>query len=266
VAQLFHIPLEFEFRKVAVLWGQVNAPVLNWARLQDGTVDSLHVMAKIADASGTREVKIPVRHVPVSDAKALLATATSKYPDVGLAEMTVDTTVVAFTHSRKTYIRESDLVKYSVPADDAQMRTDFFRLNNEPAKALNFLNDWGRWLPHRNFVTIGELLEMQRSVREALVESPTAWLSSHYSDLPAARSRSAHVPYFKVLTDSCQIAIRVTSTMDLMREMKFRVCARPDCQIPFSVTSKHSRSYCTQYCAHLESVRRSRGQISQRSR
>jgi hypothetical protein len=222
-------------------------------------------MAEIRDDGGRREVKIPVRQVPVSDTKSLLATATSKYPDESLAEITVDTAIVAFTHSRKTYIREADLVKYSVPADELEMRMSFFRLNDEPVKALNFLNDWGRWLPHRNFVTIRELLELQHSVREALMESPTAWLSSHYSDLPAARSRSANVPYFKVLTDSCQIAIRVTSTIDLMREMKFRVCARPDCQIPFPVTSKHSRSYCTQYCAHLESVRRSRRRIAQRS-
>ena len=39
---------------------------------------------------------------------------------------------------------------------------------------------------------------------------------------------------------------------------KTKVCARPDCGKEFPVTSKHKRRYCTQYCGHLESIRRNR--------
>jgi hypothetical protein len=265
MAQTYSLPFAFEFRKVAVEWAQVHAPILRWARRDDRTVDPAHVMLEIADKSGTREVTIPVRFVPFGDTKALLAASKSKFPDEALVELMSDTAVVAFTHSHRTYVHETDLIKHSAPANAAQMRTDFFRTNNEPAGALSFLNAWGRWVTLRNFVAMGELLELQTQVRKALVESPFDWLSSSYSDLPTVRSRSAEIPFFSVVTDACQLALRVTTTLDIIGEMKFGICARPDCQVPFPLTSQHSRSYCRQYCAHLESVRRNRERNAQRS-
>jgi hypothetical protein len=53
-------------------------------------------------------------------------------------------------------------------------------------------------------------------------------------------------------------AIHHSVTLDLLRGVKFMVCARSDCRKPFAVESGHERLYCEQYCGHLVSVRRNR--------
>jgi hypothetical protein len=39
---------------------------------------------------------------------------------------------------------------------------------------------------------------------------------------------------------------------------KFRICSRKDCRLPFEITSRHTRRFCTQYCAHITSLRQRR--------
>ena len=46
-----------------------------------------------------------------------------------------------------------------------------------------------------------------------------------------------------------------TTHIDLLRRAKFQICQRPDCATPFT---GRERQYCTQYCGHLESVRKNR--------
>jgi len=53
-------------------------------------------------------------------------------------------------------------------------------------------------------------------------------------------------------------AILATILVDRLRGASFRFCARHDCRKPFEVKSKHERKYCSQYCGHLESLRRMR--------
>jgi hypothetical protein len=38
----------------------------------------------------------------------------------------------------------------------------------------------------------------------------------------------------------------------------FKTCARKDCRLPFEVTSRHKRRFCTHYCAHITSLRKRR--------
>ena len=38
----------------------------------------------------------------------------------------------------------------------------------------------------------------------------------------------------------------------------FKTCARRDCRLPFEVTARHKRRFCTQYCAHITSLRKRR--------
>jgi hypothetical protein len=49
-----------------------------------------------------------------------------------------------------------------------------------------------------------------------------------------------------------------TTHLDLLRGSKFGICQRKDCAIAFPKVSKHDRKYCSQACAHLVAVRKSR--------
>jgi len=171
-----------------------------------------------------------------------------------------------FVHDHKTYIRDSELRKVSRPADAWQLRDDLLKLKPGTAAALNMLNKWGRWISHRNSVDLAEIMSLQRAVRQGLTSPAKNWLQSSDAHVPSANSRSSDFPYFVALTDSCKTAIRAATTIDLLQELRFKTCARPDCGVPFQVTTKHERNYCRQYCAHLESVRRARKSTTQRGR
>jgi hypothetical protein len=57
---------------------------------------------------------------------------------------------------------------------------------------------------------------------------------------------------------TCQEILLATVYADLIQGYRFKFCKRKDCRMPFAVTSGHKRSYCSQYCGHLESLRKSR--------
>jgi hypothetical protein len=49
-----------------------------------------------------------------------------------------------------------------------------------------------------------------------------------------------------------------TVYVDVVRGLRFKYCQRNDCRAPFVVESEHARKFCTQYCGHLESIRKKR--------
>lgn len=53
-------------------------------------------------------------------------------------------------------------------------------------------------------------------------------------------------------------SILATITIDHLRGARLRACARKDCSQIFEITSRHKRKYCSNYCGHLVSVRRTR--------
>jgi hypothetical protein len=246
-----------------VRWVQVYPHMTKWRRHKDGTVDPSHLIAEIEDEAGKSRIGLALRHFPETARKRCVAIAGRRDADEALSQVCSSVRMVVFTHNRKTYIGENDIIRHSVPADALQMWKDFVRLKADAEMALDFLNSWGRWVPHRNFVALPELLELQEDVRYAVTDSSAKWLSSPRSDLPRARSRSREIPYFRVLTDACEAAIRMATTIQLLQGIKFGICARADCAAPFPVESKRNQIYCQKYCAHLESVRR--GRIAQRS-
>jgi hypothetical protein len=164
-----------------------------------------------------------------------------------------------FTHAHKTDFDPSELRKHSRQADAWQLRDEFLRLNVEDNEAtLSFLKQWGRWRQLPNGVDSMRIGELQRRVRQALTSSSEPWFASSWASPPKPQARSKTFPYFINLTDSCEAAICMTTTIDLLHQLKFKICARPDCRAPFRLESKHERSYCSQYCAHIESVRHNR--------
>lgn len=54
-------------------------------------------------------------------------------------------------------------------------------------------------------------------------------------------------------------AVLLSLQIDLAMGARFKTCARLDCGIPYPITNRHERKYCSQYCGHLESLRRKRG-------
>ena len=144
----------------------------------------------------------------------------------------------------------------SRPADAWHMRDDFLRLANDAASALASLDKWGCW-DYKKYLRLHELVRLQRAVKEALISPPEKWFTGPFS-FPSIWQRRPTYPYFALKTDMCESAIRMTVTVDLLQQVKFAICARRDCAALFAISSKHKRKYCSQYCGHLESVRRNR--------
>jgi len=148
----------------------------------------------------------------------------------------------------------------SLPADAWQLRDEFLRVAPEVRTLLAFLNRWGHWDDDR-YAKVREIVAFQKKIRRALVSRPSKWLADEFggsSDIEFGFERKSTYPYFSMDTIECKDAIARTVTVDLLRRERFDVCARTDCSQPFRITSKHSRKYCSQYCGHLESVRRGR--------
>jgi hypothetical protein len=100
-----------------------------------------------------------------------------------------------------------------------------------------------------------EFWERQELFKRGM-QDPEWWLS-----LPATNLVTGHTqgrfPYQMCLPASCEFAMRMTITIDLLQKVKFRICAREDCTAPFAVTDPRKK-FCTQDCAHLVSVREQR--------
>jgi hypothetical protein len=258
--------MSFEFRTTKVRWEEARANVIGWRNQQGETNDPVHLIAGIASTSGKKKpIGLPLSRLPEKERKQCLATLGKRHSDEAVKEICSGLELRYFVHDRETYFKDSELRKHSHAADAWQLRDDFLSFKGDSEAALAILNKWGRWKPLPNYVAMAEISALQQAVRQALTSPAEIWFRSLYASPPVVNSRSLEFPYFVMLTDACEAAIRMTTTMDLLRQLKFKTCARPDCDKPFPVTSRHERNYCTQYCAHLESVRRARKSTTQRS-
>jgi hypothetical protein len=259
MAHTIQVPMSFEFRTTKVQWEEARANVIGWRDQQGETKQPLHLIAEIMSVSGKKKtIGIPLSRLSEKDRARCLATLGKRHTDEAVTEICSGLELRYFVHERETYLEDSELRKHSHAADAWQVREDFLNLQGDNETALAFLNKWGRWVSCRKYVDMAEIAALQQVSRDALISPADIWFRSVYASPPVVNSRATGFPYFVMLTDACETAIRTTTTIDLLRQLKFKACARPDCVKPFPVTSKHERNYCTQYCAHLESVRRSR--------
>lgn len=254
MAQPILIPLSFEFRKRPVEWAQVSAHLTGWV---DSTDRPLQLIARVDDGEGTKTVNLSLSRFAEGERKALLA---SLERNTGGVEKEVFSSVELnlFAPSKQIPIVDTELTKHTQPADAWQMRDDLLRMGLDPEEGLAFLSKWGRWRQVGRYVEARELFALQRAVRDALIVSPESWFATGNAFLPRVASTSTDFPSFAMVTDLCREAICIATTVDLLRRVEFKVCSRGDCELPFKVVSKHSKQYCSQYCAHLESVRRNR--------
>jgi hypothetical protein len=129
------------------------------------------------------------------------------------------------------------------------------------------------------YVVPERIWEWQEFFKHALTSSPDEWLAyadgmqavmqskretpsstSEWENRPETLVRSATTrpdyPHFSINRNLCLGAIDATITIDFLRKVKFRPCKRQDCGKPFAIESRHKRKYCSQYCGHLESMRK----------
>lgn len=164
----------------------------------------------------------------------------------------------------------------NLSANPWAMREEFFALREgDNESLLGFLNRWGAWrgvdciIPTPDNPTLDEsaayIWGRHQAFRDAIARTRKEWLSAESSNiLPfLIRPQSGYPPYLLSLR-YCEIAIGATITIDLLNQVKFRLCARPDCGAPYKIESEHPRKYCTQYCGHLESVRKKRKESKKR--
>ena len=99
--------------------------------------------------------------------------------------------------------------------------------------------------------------KMIRFVRQILGVSRRFTLLFRWKDAQQRKWRSAQNIAVLEARDVVT-AILATMYLDHLHGTKFGFCHRHDCRMPYTIESKHNRKYCSQYCAHLESLRRMR--------
>jgi hypothetical protein len=266
MAHEINIPVTFEFRTCSIQWQEVPAHVTGWRRDQAGLKKPTHLIAQISRGGTNSTISVSVGRLPETERKLCLATLGKSHSDEAVTEICSELGLRYYVHNTKTFIEDSELRKHSHAADAWILRDELLKLEPEPEAVLAFLTKWGRWTEFRNYVDAPEIVALQQAVRQGLTAKPANWFQSSYAAPLTVNSRTSGFPYFVMLTDSSEKAIRMATTIDLLRELKFKTCARSDCGMPFQVTSKHEKSYCRQYCAHLESVRRARKSAAERSK
>lgn len=159
-----------------------------------------------------------------------------------------------------------------------RIRERFFTLSTEE-ESRAFLNETGPfsealsedryWVPGWADVRL-----WQRIFKEFLIRRPDTWekwLNSSGVSQEAVQQTLKDVREMRVafrwnghkriasfLASDTLTAMLASVVIDHLRGAHFKLCARPDCRKVYEQTSRHRRNYCSQYCAHFQSLRRMR--------
>lgn len=253
VVTIIQIPFDFEFRTANVQWSLASARITGWAKRTDATQDGSALMAEVTTSELTYSIKYPRKNLPEGRWDNLWLEA---YSDRDVERALSDWELTLLLPSGKAHGDETEFRKHTQPAIAWDMRDEFLRLKPNYEDVKTFLQKWGRW-SFAEFVELREIISLQQAVRDALTSSAEGWFAGAMCFPPIGR-RTQKYPYFRFLTDMCEVAIRLTVTVDLLRKTKFKLCGRDDCRQPFPVTSKREKNYCSRECGHLELVRRKR--------
>ena len=110
--------------------------------------------------------------------------------------------------------------------------------------------------------------EGMRAVLEGkrqMTPSTEEWLNRPEALIRTVSTRESY-PHFQLRRSLCRQTIEATITMDFLRKTKFGICKRTDCSKPYPIESLHKRKFCSQYCGHLESMRRQSRERNKQSR
>lgn len=241
MARTIQIPIAIQFETRPARWIAHEAEIIGWWVEDDGTPSDMYLAAALG---GESKQKVPLYW---GDLPSDLAASCSKEIDVAKLCAGFAPQVLVNTWKGAEKARS---------ADPWQMREDFLKIKPDVAGVHGFLQEWG-WWNNSHYVWIDHVLRSHREFRKALTSPRESRFKTGF-DLPLGELLSARFPYLSFKTWRCEGAIRLTIAADFLRGIAFKVCGRRDCATPYAVTTRHRRKYCSQYCGHLESVRRQR--------
>jgi hypothetical protein len=150
------------------------------------------------------------------------------------------------------------------PIDAWEMRREFGQTAGADKLLLAFLNRYGWWSEQYPRLA-RDYHDLREHIEDIILAPPgrratRIFLASHMLDknFTLQFHWEGQMPVPEVKANGIYDALCLTVHIDLLREVEYRKCKRPDCREIYAVTSRHSREYHSNYCAHLESVRRSR--------
>jgi hypothetical protein len=108
----------------------------------------------------------------------------------------------------------------------------------------------------QDFATIQDYV--RRMLSSGNPTLPTPWHPTSYQRYEILFAGGRSGPQAHVSVSDTFPSILATVQFKLAQGALFRTCARRDCRLPFEVTSRHARRFCTQYCAHITSLRQRR--------
>jgi hypothetical protein len=168
--------------------------------------------------------------------------------------------------------------------DPWQLRHDFLHLKPSSEALLSFLNYYGKWsrIAYPRYISWlfydpricegnaddsvpglvfeSEIRAEQSAIRNALKGIPSDWLAKSSLSFGS----QSKFPHYVHTDGTCLDAIRTSISIDFLRRVPFRICKRPDCGEPFAADRK-GKEYCSQYCAHLVSVRKTRKELRKKA-
>jgi|SRR5580704_8245987 hypothetical protein len=253
MAQIIQVPIEFEFSFSPAEWALSTAVVTGWWQRDERTDDEKH-LSGVIEGSSVPPFELDARFLPDGLVAQLYK---SKPADV--EQVCSRYKIECFVRSSRPPVLRYEKHKKIQKADAWAMREEFLRLDPSSDAFLQFLRKWGDW-NGKQFIIIEEIKRSYAALRVSLTNSEILWMSGWWRPQllgEMIQSRQEY-PHFFLHVSDCLSAIQATILIDLVRNVKFQICARPDCATPFPLTSKHEKKYCSWYCGHFESVRRGR--------
>jgi hypothetical protein len=255
MAQTISLPVQFTFRNTRASWLLAKAVPCGWPR---HTLDEVAV--KVVSPDQYKEIR----------GRVLID---------GLPLPLRDVLNEGFLKPVRASVKRTEFpillcIPYGEPKalkmDPWHIREDLLSLKRSTEDLLTFLNRYGAWAGaflehqheplHPQTWTESEIWATQDRVKNALQKGAKEWFKSGWTTLEL-RTRP-DFPHFFQEFDSVSEALSTSISIDFLRGVRFRICPRIDCGSPFPADRKGKR-YCSQYCAHLVSVRRNRRLKSQ---
>jgi hypothetical protein len=244
MARIVQIPINFEFRRTRGEWREAIGEVIGWGG-KDGLIDVEELRVNVIGLH--KEIELGSGYLPWE----LYRECDRAGPNA--SDVEIQSICAGFKFQLFVDVASSTSLKETI-GDAWLMRADLLRMKPNAQGVATFLQTWGRWDPPcRDYVLTSSILWRQKELKRTLLSGDDLGLVM----LPLL-NRIGEYPFLELRTRSCETAIDITVLVDVLRDVKFKQCARPDCAFVFALESNHRREYCDQYCAHLQSLRRKR--------
>ena len=255
MAHTFAISVRFECAIPRASWGIFDARPKRW--LKDPSTNEWEVGLEVDNYPALRH-SFGVDSLP-RDLASALPSPGERFSS-GLSDRSFPVLVGEF-HERKRTTQKFN---------QWDVREAVMSLNEDPEALLALLERFGIWSGSQSpyldeesgdydpVIVIPDDVFRERSKLISLIGRNNAakWFSSYEG--PRNFVTRPKYPHYIHLDKSCIDAVRTSVTVDFLRGLGFSTCPRYDCRRKVFVARK-GKVFCSQYCAHIDSVRRSRG-------